>query len=157
SSDLSSIMSNGRQLFTALTRCGQTRSDLPSYSHAAPHTTINAPEELPSLQDLFEDDERIPLWWRMTRPLNAHPASVPPYVEQVEPGTTQSTVLRPHGQVPDDPVIQAALAGYVTDMSILGPAFRATGALRHALDSRLLTLTHTLTFHELPNWDSWLQ
>lgn len=153
----SSIIVNGRQLFTALTRWGQTRSDLPSYRQATPQPILESPEELASLHDLFKDDERIPLWWRITRPVNAHPVAAPPYVTPVEPSTAQSTMLHPTGDVPADPVIQAALAGYATDMSILEPAFRATGALRHAPDSRILTLTHALTFHELPTWDTWLQ
>lgn len=153
----SSIMVNGRQLFTALTRWGQTRSDLPSYREAKPATTVDSPEELPSLRDRYQHDERIPLWWQITRPIDAHPVSAPPYVTPVEHGTKQSTMLYPTGKVPADPVIQAALAGYATDMSILEPAFRASGALRHAPNSRILTLTHTLTFHEIPTWDTWLQ
>lgn len=153
----SSIMVNGRELFTALTRWGQTRSDLPSYSHTTPQPVTVSPEELPSLYDRYHDDDRIPLWWRITRPVNAHPVAEPPYVTPVEQGTTQTTMLHPTGQVPADPVIQAALAGYATDMSILEPAFRASGALRHAPKSRILTLTHALTFHQMPTWDSWLQ
>jgi|SRR5690625_287448 len=153
----SSIMVGGQQLFTALTRWGQTRSDLPSYRDATPQVHVESPEDLPSLRDRFHDEERIPAWWRIVRPINAHPVTAPPYVTPVEHGTSQSTMLHPTGDVPADPIIQAALAGYATDMSILEPAFRATGAVRHAPGSRILTLTHTLTFHEIPTWDAWLQ
>ena len=74
-----------------------------------------------------------------------------------EHSDTQSTMPYPTGSVPADPVIRAALAGYVTDMSILEPVFRSTGAVRHVPTSRALTLTHTLTFHEIPTWDDWTQ
>lgn len=153
----SSIIVGGKQLFTALTRWGKTRSDLPSYHDAQPAVRVESPEELPSLFDRFQGDERIPLWWRMTRPVNAYPVSAPQYLEPAEPGTSQSTMLHATGEVPADPVIQAALVGYGTDMSILEPAFRATGGLRHVPGSRILTLTHSLTFHKIPSWDSWLQ
>lgn len=150
------INDDGNQLFTALTRWSTLRADLPSHKPTQPLTSVASPDDLPSLHDRFHDDDRIPLWWRMNRPINPHPVSAPPYVSHVEQGDTQSTLLRPAGEVPNDPVIQAALVGYATDMSILEPAFRATGAMRHAPDSRILTMTHALTFHQIPDWSTWL-
>ena len=146
------VTEEGAQLFTALTRWGQVRTDLPSHKPTPPLTTIASHGQFPSLHERFEDDERVPLWWRMSRPVNAHPLSTPPFVAPVEQGATQSALLQAAGDVPNDPVIHAALVGYATDMSILEPAFRATGAVRHAPDSRILTMTHSLTFHQVPDW-----
>lgn len=148
---------NGQPLFSAVTRWGLPRTDLPTYMPTRPLAILKAPEELPSLEESFGGDERVPLWWRMNRPINAHPGSPPPFLTSTEHSDTQSTMLYPTGTVPADPVIRAALAGYVTDMSILEPVFRSTGAVRHVPSSRALTLTHALTFHEVPMWDDWMQ
>lgn len=148
---------DGRLLFTALTRWGKVRSDLPSYFPCSASLETEQPSQLPSLQERYRDNKQIPLWWRMNRPINVHPVSAPPYIGPTEPADRQSTWLHASGTVPGDAIVQAALAGYVTDMSILEPAFRATGSVRHAPGSRILTLTHTLTFHQIPAWHSWLR
>src|SRR5699024_2679500 len=144
-----------KELFSAITRWGLTRTDLPTYMPGRPLPLDTTPDQLASLAERFGGDERVPLWWRTPRPIDAFPASTPPFVAPTPPSDSQTTMLHATDTVPADAVIRAALAGYVTDMSILEPAFRATGAIRHQPPSRILTLTHTLTFHDLPTWDSW--
>jgi acyl-CoA thioesterase II len=141
----------GQELFTALTRWARVRHDLPSHLPSRPMQQSAPREDLPDLQERFGHDERIPLWWRIDRPVNVHHSTTPPYVEPSDVSDEQTSWLRASGDVPADPVVQAAVAAYATDMSILEPAFRATGTVRHAPGSRILSLTHTLTLHDIPD------
>lgn len=151
------LAQDGTERFTALSRWGTTREDLPVHHPARP-LPAPPPEELPELADRFGDDERVPAWWRTERPVSFRHAAVPPYLEVVEPPQDHQTAwLRTTGELPDDEVVRAAVVAYVTDMSILEGAFRALGSRRHAPGSRILSLTHTLTWHRHPDFSAWHQ
>lgn len=147
---------DGAELFTATSRWSTSRDDLPSYSSLTP-AVVPPPERLPDLEDRFADDDRIPSWWRMERPVHFRHAEPPPYVEPGPPADRQTVHLRARGTLPRDPVLRAAVAAYVTDMSLLEPAFRALGAARHAPGSRILSVSHSLTFHRVPDLSAWHQ
>lgn len=146
----------GEELFGAVTRWATVRADLPSYSAARPWPAPD-PETLPDLADRFGSDERIPPWWRLERPVHFRHAVAPPYVAAAEPGDRQTTFLRSTGPLPDDPVVQAAMVAYVTDMSVLEPSFLALGSARHVPGARILSLTHALTFHAASDLTDWHQ
>lgn len=146
----------GDELFGAVTRWAAVRSDLPSYAAAVPCPAPD-PEGLPDMADRWGNDERIPPWWRNERPVHMRHASAPPYLARSAPGDRQTAFFRATSQLPDDPVVRAALVAYATDMSILEPAFLALGSARHAPGSRILSLTHALTFHAEPDLSSWHQ
>ncbi|GAB2740076.1 acyl-CoA thioesterase [Nocardioides pakistanensis] len=151
------VAAEGTELFTAVTRWGTAREDLPVHHPARP-LPAPAPEELPELADRFGDDARVPPWWRMERPVTFRHTTPPPYLEVVEPPQDHQTAwLRTTGPLPDDEVVRAAVVAYVTDMSILEGAFRALGSRRHAAGSRILSLTHTLTWHRHSDLSAWHQ
>lgn len=147
---------DGSELFSATTRWATPREDLPSHSPAVPAKTP-PPETLEDLETRFGRDSRIPAWWRMPRPVRFRHVEPPPYVSPEPSANQQSVHISTAGPLPDDPVVRAAVAAYVTDMSLLEPAFRALGAARHAPGSRILSLTHTLTFHRQPDLSTWHQ
>ncbi|MGJ9422857.1 acyl-CoA thioesterase [Aeromicrobium sp. CF3.5] len=146
---------DGAVRFTATTRWSTTRSDLPSHAPRVPRSAPS-PDGLSTLVDRFGDDIRVPAWWRIERPVEFRHVEPPAYVEPVAPGgDAQSAWVRTTGPLPADPVVRAGLIAYVSDMSILEPAFRALGAARHAPDSRILSLTHAMIFHcevDLGRW-----
>lgn len=146
----------GEELFGAVTRWATVRADLPSYSAARPWSAPD-PETLPDLADRFGADERIPPWWRLPRPVHFRHAVAPPYVAAVERNDRQTTFLRATGPLPEDPVLRAAMVAYVTDMSVLEPAFLALGSARHVPGARILSLTHALTFHAASDLTDWHQ
>lgn len=150
------LADDGAELFSATTRWTTTRADLPSWSSVVP-AQVDGPESFPDLEDRYPDDPRIPAWWRIRRPLHFRHVEPPPYVAP-EPSTDrQSAHVRSTEPLPEDPVVRAAVAAYLTDMSLLEPAFRALGAGRHAPGSRILSLTHSLTFHREPDLSTWHQ
>lgn len=150
------VADDGAELFTATTRWATTREDLPSFSSVAP-ADVPGPEALAELAERYPDDPRIPSWWRIRRPVHFRHVEPPPYVAP-EPTTDRQTAhVRSTDPLPEDPVLRAGVAAYVTDMSLLEPAFRALGAARHAPGSRILSLTHGLTFHREPDLSTWHQ
>jgi acyl-CoA thioesterase-2 len=151
------VNEDGTELFTAVSRWGTSRKDM-AVHHPARPLPAPAPEKLPELADRFGDDKRVPPWWRMERPVTFRHTTPPPYLEVVEPPQDYQTAwLRATGPLPDDEVVRAAIVAYVTDMSILEGAFRALGSRRHAEGSRILSLTHTLTWHRHSDLSEWHQ
>ncbi|WP_084143832.1 acyl-CoA thioesterase [Amycolatopsis taiwanensis] len=146
----------GNELFGAVSRWARVRADQPTYSSARPVEAPD-PEGLPDLVDRFAGDERIPPWWRMARPVHFRHVTEPPYLTPAGEGDRQTTFLRATGPLPADHVLRAALVAYVTDMSVLEPAFVALGAARHLPGARILSLTHALTFHAQPDLGAWHQ
>jgi acyl-CoA thioesterase II len=148
---------DGSERFTAVSRWGTVRTDLPVHSPAAP-LPAPAPEDLPDLAQRFGDETRVPAWWRLERPVSFRHTEPPPYLEPVTPPRDhQSAWVRTTGRLPDDPVVHAAVVAYVSDMSILEGAFRALGSSRHADGSRILSLPHALTWHTHPDLSRWHQ
>ena len=151
------VSDNGTELFTAVSRWGTVREDMPVHFPVRP-LPAPAPEELPELADRFADDERVPPWWRMERPVAFRHTTAPPYLEVVEPRQDHQTVwVRGTAPLPDDEVVRAAVVAYISDMSLLEGVFRALGSRRHAEDSQILSLTHTLTWHHHPDLTDWHQ
>lgn len=151
------VAPDGTERFTAVSRWGSVRDDLPVHRPARPRQ-VPPPEDLRDLADRFGEDERIPRWWRSGRPVAFRHVEPPPYVQPVSPPQDHQTAwVRSTDALPDDPVLHAALVAYVTDMSILEGAFRALGAVRHAPGSRILSLTHSLTWHGHPDLSEWHQ
>ncbi|QIX28556.1 hypothetical protein ncot_02320 [Nocardioides sp. JQ2195] len=150
------LADDGSELFTATTRWATTREDLPSWSSAAP-ASVPGPETLQDLADRHRDDPRIPAWWRIERPVHFRHVEPPPYLTPSSVTDRQTVHVRATSDLPLDPVIRAAVAAYVTDMSLLEPAYRALGAVRHKPGSRILSLTHGITFHREPDLSTWHQ
>lgn len=148
---------DGNERFTATSRWGAHRDDLTAYSSTRPRPAP-PPEDLLGLEDRFGADARVPTWWRMRRPVHFRHAEPPPYTEPVLPErTSQSVWVRARGSLPGDAAIEAAVLAYVSDMSILEPVFRARRSTRHAPGSRILSLSHSLTFHTPANLSDWHQ
>jgi acyl-CoA thioesterase-2 len=142
--------------FSATSRWGTVRDDLPSYDAVRP-AAVPGPDELPDLEDRFGGVSGVPTWWRMRRPVLFRHVQEPPYTAPGERGDRQTVWVRARGTVPESPIVRAALLAYVTDMSILETAFRAVGSFRHGPDSRILSLSHTLVFHAPCDLGAWHQ
>lgn len=150
-------LGDGPVLFTATTRWGTVRDDLPSHTVQQPRR-VAGPDALPELHDRFRGHTGIPTWWRMSRPVDFRHVEAPAYDEPVHPAQVeQSAWVRARGDLPDDPVVRAALVAYASDMSLVEPVFRARGSARHRPGSRILSLSHTMVLHEVPDLSAWHQ
>lgn len=147
---------DGSERFTATSRWGTRRADLVTYSSTRPLDAA-PPEDLQDLDERFNGAE-VPTWWRMRRPVHFRHVQSPAYTAAVLPEQEhQSVWVRARGSVPEDPAVQAAILAYVSDMSILEPVFRARRSARHAPGSRILSLSHFLTFHGSADLSEWHQ
>lgn len=154
---VSLVGDDGSPLFTATVRLGRVREDLPSYVDLAPRE-VSGPDGLIDLKARYGGDERIPTWWRISRPVDLRHVEEPTFLEPSSVRSSeQSLWWRLPGELADDPLRVAAVIAYVSDMSLVEPAFRSTGTSRHVPGSRILSLTHTMTFHELPDLTDWVQ
>ena len=154
---VSLLADDGSELFTATMRFGRIREDLPSYTALAPRG-VAGPDGLIDLSTRYGGDERIPTWWRIPRPVDLRHVEEPTFLEPAsERSSQQSLWWRLRGEPMDDPLRVAAVIAYVSDMSLVEPAFRNTGTSRHVAGSRILSLTHSLTFHEVPDLADWVQ
>lgn len=144
--------------FTATVRLGEVRADLPSYRTVTPRQ-VPGPDGLVPLAERYGGDERLPAWWRIRRPVDLRHVEPPTFLTPVpERASEQSLWWRlDDGEVVGDPVRTAAVMAYASDMSLIEPAFRMTGSARHAGGSRILSLTHTMAFHELVDLTGWVQ
>ncbi|WP_167754230.1 acyl-CoA thioesterase [Amycolatopsis nivea] len=146
----------GQEMFSAVTRWATTREDLPSHGSARP-AAAPSPEMLSDVADRFHADESIPLWWRIERPVHFRHAGPPAYQVAAKSDRTETTFFKATSELPDEPGLRAAVFAYATDMSILEPAFLALGVARHTEGARILSLTHSLTFHSDPDPSEWNQ
>jgi acyl-CoA thioesterase II len=145
------------ELFTATVRLARERSDLPSYASVQPRA-VAGPEGLSDLSGRYGGDRRVPAWWRIRRPVDLRHVEPPCFLEPVgQRSTEQSLWWKVRGDVVGDSLRKAAVIAYVSDMSMVEPAFRNTGTARHGVGSRILSLTHSVTFHCLPDLVDWLQ
>lgn len=151
------VADDGAPLFTAHLRGAPVRGDLPSYS-LVPRRRVPGPDGLEDLVARYGGDELVPRWWRIPRPVEFRHVEPPSYLAPETPPAAEQTIWWRAPARPDaDPVLAAAVTAYASDMSVVEPVFRQTGSARHRGRSRILSLTHTLTFHHPAPLGKWLQ
>jgi len=151
------VTDDGPPLFTAHLRCAPVRDELPSYS-LVPRRSVPGPEGLTELVSRYRGDDRVPRWWRIPRPVEFRHVEPPSYLSPETPPAAEQSIWWRAPALPDaDPMLAAAVTAYTSDMSVVEPVFRQTGAARHRGRSRILSLTHTLTFHHPAPLGEWLQ
>lgn len=64
--------------------------------------------------------------------------------------------MRADGEVPDDPVVHAALLTYASDLRIMHPMLRPHARSMYGTDVRPATVDHTVWFHSPARVDDWL-
>ncbi|MDQ2756078.1 MAG: acyl-CoA thioesterase II [Actinomycetota bacterium] len=126
--------------------------------HQDPMPAAPDPESLPSLVDLAAgtDDPRT-VRFAQARPIDLRHVEGNLFVEPGRQRIAQQNVwMRAIGQLPDDPLLHAAVLAYASDYSLLEPILR-----RHGLawsDSRLrpASLDHAMWFHRPARADEWI-
>lgn len=78
------------------------------------------------------------------------------FSERVPPEQPTLVWKRAAGPVPDDPLVQAALLAYASDMRILHPVLRPHGRSMYGDDVRPATIDHAVWFHAPARVEDWL-
>jgi acyl-CoA thioesterase II len=136
--------------------------DEPGFEHQDAMPIVPDPEDCPSLGDLFRKvtgrpDDRS--WEREWAALDVrYAADSRPggaLVNDTQPARAQIWI-RVAGDVPDDPVVNACLLAYASDLTLLGVALVPHGLLISSPKVQPASLDHSMWFHRPFKADEWL-
>jgi acyl-CoA thioesterase II len=134
----------------------------PGFEHQDAMPSVPDPEDCPSVGDLFRQvtgrpDDRS--WEREWAALDVRYAgdSRPggALVDDAQPARTQIWI-RVAGDVPDDPVVNASLLTYASDLTLLGVTLVPHGLLIWSPKIQPASLDHSMWFHRPFTVDEWM-
>lgn len=126
--------------------------------HQRPMPPVPAPEDLPSLAELTaatkdETAERM----ARKRPVDLRHVSGDIWWDAPQDGTDEQAVwMRTIGELPGDPLIQAATLAYCSDYTLLEPILRRHGLPWSDGRLRVASLDHAMWFHRPGRIDEWV-
>lgn len=118
---------------------------------------VPAPEELPSISELLAgvDDPRA-IFLTKGRPVDMRWVDAPLYGNNFARTDRQSVWVRFTGQLPEDPLLNAAASCYLSDYTLLEPVLRRHGIPWTDTRLRPASLDHAMWFHRQPRLDDWM-
>ena len=127
--------------------------------HHDPMPPVPFPEDVRSLDESLREntDPAVRSFFALERPIELRHVEGNIYTK---PGRNhiarQNVWLRARHELPDDPIIHAAVLAYASDYSLLEPVLRRHGV--HWMDSRLrpASLDHAMWFHRPVRADDWI-
>lgn len=127
----------------------------PGYDHQEPMPSVPPPDNLPEWGFFRPGKDEIPedmQRWVRERPVEVRAVETP----EPRPGETPTrrVWIRPKGELPEDPVVHAAVLAYASDMGLLSTARPAMQRWRH--QGMAASLDHAIWFHRPPRFDGWL-
>ncbi len=126
--------------------------------HQDPMPAAPDPESLPSLVELAAstDDPRT-VRFAQARPIDLRHVEGNLFVDPGEEITAHQRVwMRAIGQLPDDPLLHAAVLAYASDYSLLEPILRRHGLAWSDPRLRPASLDHAMWFHRSARADEWI-
>jgi acyl-CoA thioesterase-2 len=100
--------------------------------------------------------ETVQRYWERPRPFELRPVSLTHYLttEKLEP--RQDVWVRALGPVPEERTYQAAVLGYISDMTLLDASLYPHGTSIFDPEIQAASLDHAMWFHRPPVFDDWL-
>ncbi len=119
---------------------------------------VPPPEQLRSLSDLLTGTEDpMARHIVLRRPIEQRPVDggtfLAPGGEKV---AAQDIWIRAVGELPDDPLLHAAVLAYASDYSLLEPVLRRHGLVWRDPRLRVASLDHSMWFHRDARADDWI-
>ncbi|MDQ1536953.1 MAG: acyl-CoA thioesterase [Actinomycetota bacterium] len=133
----------------------QTAADGLDHQDAMPAAAD--PATLPTVAEEFaEIKDRAASFWTKARAIDLRHVEGAIYIH---PGrqhaARQSVWLKATGQMPDDPLLHAAVLAYTSDYSVLEPVLRRHGLAWSDARLRAASLDHAMWFHRPGRADDW--
>ncbi len=128
--------------------------------HSAPMPPVPSPEELPTFRERIEGSStrlgpEATDWLLRERPIESRPVDDPHFLAPSPRPPHQDIWIRANGVLPDDPLIQACVVAYASDLTLLD-----TATLPHAIGYdgafMMASLDHAMWFHRPFRADEWL-
>ncbi len=122
---------------------------------------IPMPEDLVGEKALVEKikdglPDNVKKYWGRERPVELRPVSLQHYLSKEPLPPRQDMWLRTTGSVPDSRTIQAAVLGYLSDMTLLDTSLFSHGKSIFDADMQVASLDHSMWFHRPNKLDDWL-
>ena len=115
------------------------------------------PETLQTLAEVFAGhDSRFASFWSKDKAIDLRHVEGAIYVRPGRQRAAQQSVwLKAIGQMPDDPLVHAAVLAYCSDYSLLEPVLRRHGLAWSDRRLRAASLDHAMWFHRPGRADDW--
>ena len=125
--------------------------------HQDPMPQVPGPDTLPSLQDLFGAVDHPAARHLLNRPVeHRHVEGDVFAVAGPELAAHQSVWLKAIGELPDDPLVHAAVLAYASDYTLLESVIRRHGFAWSDPRLRPASLDHAMWFHRPVSVDDWI-
>lgn len=125
-----------------------------SYSQPMPESVD--PNTLPTFHErLAPYRERLGDWYERPRAVDVRYVTEGPEVNPRTPAPGQQVWFRADGRLPDDPLIQAVIVAYASDMTLLDTSLIPFG-YGWGNGFQMASLDHTMWFHRHFRADEWL-
>ena len=135
--------------------------DEPGFEHQTPMPDVPMPEDLPGQEEMralmiAHAPEPIRVYWERPRPLELRPVSLDRYVYGKPHTARQDIWVRLTGAPPADRHLQAAILGYLSDMTLLDTSLAPHGTSVFDRSLQVASLDHAMWFHRPPALDDWV-
>ncbi len=118
---------------------------------------LTRPEELPDFHTrMAPHRERIGDWYERPRPIDLRYVDGDPMSREGGTNASQHVWLRANGALPDDPVLQACVLTYASDMTLLDTTLLPFGLAFDHPGLQMASLDHAMWFHRPFRVDEWL-
>jgi acyl-CoA thioesterase-2 len=115
------------------------------------------PDSLPDFQTrMVPHAERLGDWYHRPRPIDVRYVDRDPFNTRNEPAEGQLVWLRADGRLPDDPVLNACVVTYASDMTLLDTTLLPFAMSWDGPDVQMASLDHAMWFHRPFRADEWL-
>jgi acyl-CoA thioesterase II len=146
---------NGKAILSMISSF-QTPSE--GLDHQAEMPKVPAPEDLPSMEDLFGHYD-VPAIQQMlrSRPVDMRHVEGPLYISAAsEKVAHQAVWLRAAAPMPDDALLHTTMLAFSSDYSLLESVLRRHGLSWSTHGMRTASLDHAMWFHRPARVDDWL-
>lgn len=125
--------------------------------HQDPMPDVAVPDELPSLSDQFDGIDHPGARHLTNRPIELRHVEGNLFVAAGEERVAhQSVWMKAIGELPDDPLVHAAVLAYASDYTLLEPVLRRHGLMWTDRRLRPASLDHAMWFHRPVRADQWI-
>lgn len=136
-------------------------ADEPGFDHQIPMPDVPPPEDLvleSGMRERFlaKAPQNVRDYWERPRPIELRPVELTQYLAPEKLPPSQNVWVRATGPVPDDRTVQAAVLGYLSDMTLLNTALFAHGTSVFDRGLQIASLDHAMWFHRPFAMDDWL-
>jgi acyl-CoA thioesterase-2 len=146
---------NGRPILSMITSF-QTEAEGVDHQDAMPDAPD--PESLETLAEVFAGmNDRQSTFWSKDKAIDLRHVEDAVYIRPSPRVSAQQSVwLKAAGQMPDDPLVNAAVLAYCSDYSLLEPVLRKHGLAWSDRRLRVASLDHAMWFHRPGRADDWI-